>query len=258
MENRLLHGVSQEANPLSQAILTSVKEFVEAQKYLFENLWKSAISARYKIKEIEEGIKPSFIETLRDAFGIQKFVVDLVTSTKQEILMLLFPSTTIGDIFLRGHEDLAQQIIQLLKYAESQQGIRLRILASEDIYTQIVKSIAIQQKTERSQEYAEREEGTGGLVGIRKQKGRFEIHFTDILQQQQQQQRLQTKVSFLIVDSKVSLVEEELKAYNNKNKNNSNQALSVATYSNSESTILAYISIFETFWTQTELKIKMR
>lgn len=36
----LLHGVSQEANPLSQAILTSVKALVEAQKYLFENLWE--------------------------------------------------------------------------------------------------------------------------------------------------------------------------------------------------------------------------
>lgn len=216
----------------------------------------SAIPAQYKIKEIEEGIKPSFTETLRDAFDIQKLVVDLVTSAKQEILMLLFPNTTIGDIFLRGghEEDRTQQIIELLKYAESQHGIRLRILASEDIYLQIVKSIAIQQKKENRQEYEEREEGTRGLVGIRKQIGRFEIHLTDILQQQQ---RLQTKVSFLIVDSKVSLVEEELKAHNNKNKNNSNQALSSATYSNSESTVLAYISIFETFWTQTESKIKM-
>lgn len=31
----LLHGVSQETNPLSQAILTSVKALVEAQEYLF-------------------------------------------------------------------------------------------------------------------------------------------------------------------------------------------------------------------------------
>jgi hypothetical protein len=31
----------------------------------------------------------------------------------------------------------------------------------------------------------------------------------------------------------------------------------LATYSNSKSTILAYTSIFETLWAQTELKIKM-
>ena len=53
----LLHGVSQETNPLSQAILTSAKALVQAQEYLFENLWKSAIPAQHKIKEIEEGVK---------------------------------------------------------------------------------------------------------------------------------------------------------------------------------------------------------
>jgi hypothetical protein len=63
---------------------------------------------------------------------------------------------------------------------------------------------------------------------------KFEIHLIDILQQQ----RLQTKVSFLIVDSKVSLVEEPIKS-------NSNNALTLATYSNSDSTVITY----------TELKI---
>lgn len=64
----LLHGVSQETNPLSQAILTSAKALVEAQEYLFENLWKSAIPAQHKLMEIEEGVKPPFMETL----GIQQ------------------------------------------------------------------------------------------------------------------------------------------------------------------------------------------
>ena len=103
---------------------------------------------------------------------------------------------------------------------------------------QIEKLIARQRKImiERTQEYKEKEEGRG-LVG--KQEGRFEIHLADT--HQHQYQRLQTKVSFIVVDSKVSLVEEKPKAYNN-----SNEALPLVTYSNSESTILAYISIFET------------
>ena len=87
----LLHGVSQETNPLSQAIATSVKALVEAQMYLFDNLWKNAIPAQYKIKEIEEGVMPPFRETIMDPIEIQKLVFDLVTSAKQEILMLLFP-----------------------------------------------------------------------------------------------------------------------------------------------------------------------
>ena len=82
---------------------------------------------------------------------------------------------------------------------------------------------------------------------------KFEIHLIDTLPQQQQ--RLQANISILIVDSKVLLV-EELKAYNNNNNNNSNEAVSLATYSNSESTVLTYISIFETLWAQTESKFK--
>ena len=50
---------------------------MEAQEYLFENLWKNAIPAQYKIKEIEEGIKPTFTEILRYSLEIQKFVFDL-------------------------------------------------------------------------------------------------------------------------------------------------------------------------------------
>jgi hypothetical protein len=78
----LLHGVSQETNPLSQAILTSVKALVETQEYMFENLWNSAIPAQFKIKEIEEGVKPPFLETLRDPIEIQKVGFNLVGSAK--------------------------------------------------------------------------------------------------------------------------------------------------------------------------------
>ena len=45
-------------------------------------------------------------------------------------------------------------------------------------------------------------DGRGLVVG---EKGKFEVQLID---PNQQQQRLQTRVSFLIVDSKVSLIEE--------------------------------------------------
>jgi hypothetical protein len=251
----LLYSISHEDQPLSHAIITNAKALVEAQCFLFDTLWNNAIPAQEKIREIEEGIKPPFTETLRDPHQIQKLVFDLVNSAKQEILMLLFPNTTIGDTFLEGYEQ--EHIIQLLQEAVAQNGIRVRILASKDIYKQIEKLIAIQQQkiiTKGRQEVELQQEGRRGLVGVGKQEGRFEIHLADI--HQQQQQRLQNKVSFLVVDSKLSLVEEEPKAYN-KDNNNSNEKISLATFSNSESTILAYTSIFETLWTQTELEIKM-
>lgn len=66
----MLHGVSHETNPLSQAIVTSAKGLVEAQQYMFENLWKNAIPAQFKIKEIEQGVKPDVIEPLKNPIEI--------------------------------------------------------------------------------------------------------------------------------------------------------------------------------------------
>ena len=64
----------QETNPLSQAIVTSVNGLVEAQQYMFENLWNKSIPAEQKIKEIEQGIKPDIIETITDPIKIQESV----------------------------------------------------------------------------------------------------------------------------------------------------------------------------------------
>jgi hypothetical protein len=57
------------------------------------------VAAQEKILEIEQGMKPPFIETLRDPYEIQRLVFDLVDSAKQEILMLLFPHA-LGNAFL--------------------------------------------------------------------------------------------------------------------------------------------------------------
>jgi hypothetical protein len=137
-------------------------------------------------------------------------------------------------------------VIQLLKGALTQHGIRVRILTSKGILEQIEELVA------KEMRYEEGKDEGRVLVGVRKQ-GKFEVHLIDAIQQQQQ--CLQTNVSIMIVDSKVSLV-EELKAYHNNNNinnnNNSNEVLPLATYSNSESTVLTYASIFESLWIQTE------
>jgi hypothetical protein len=58
-----------------------------------------------------------------------------------------------------------------------------------------------------------------------------------------------TQVITIIADRELSLV-MELK---NDNKETTNEALGLSTYSNSESTVLSYASIFESLWIQSEL-----
>ena len=70
------------------------------------------------------------------------------------------------------------------------------------------------------------------------------------------EQILQTKVTILIVDRRLSLA-AELK---NDTKDNYYEATGLATYSNSESTISSYASIFESLWRQVDLydELKVR
>jgi two-component system sensor histidine kinase VicK len=220
-----------EDQPLSHAILSSAKALVEAQQYLFETLWKKAIPAEEKITEIQEGIKPPFIETLRELHEIKKLGFDLVSSAKEEIRMLFFPHS---NAFLREEH---ARLIRLLKEATNLRGIKVRILTSKDSQEQIEKLL---QKIMTSKEWQQE--------NLAKEEGKFEIH----LAYRNQEQRLPTKVSILIVDSRIALM-EELKDFD---KSNSNEAIGMATYSNNESTVLTYISIFETLWTQAELTYK--
>jgi two-component system, OmpR family, sensor histidine kinase VicK len=55
---------------------------------------------------------------------------------------------------------------------------------------------------------------------------------------------IQTKVTTFLIDNELSLI-VELK---DDAKENSNEVIGLATYSNSESTVLSYASIFETLW----------
>jgi two-component system, OmpR family, sensor histidine kinase VicK len=48
--------ILEESKPLTEVIYSNVKEVVEQGQYIFDTLWRSAISAEQKIKEIEEGV----------------------------------------------------------------------------------------------------------------------------------------------------------------------------------------------------------
>jgi hypothetical protein len=62
-----MHIIHQELQARTQMINSNVKSSVEAQQFLFNTSWNKAIPAEERITEIEEGLKPTFVETLRRA-----------------------------------------------------------------------------------------------------------------------------------------------------------------------------------------------
>jgi two-component system, OmpR family, sensor histidine kinase VicK len=198
-----------------QATYSNVKEVVEQQQFIFDTLWSKATPAEQKIREIEEGIEPEVIETIRNPFEIQKIAFELVKSARDEILLVFSTANAF-------HRQERTGMIKLLKEAAAGRRVHIRILTPID---DLIKGTV--QKLIREQQ--------------QQNQPRIDIRFIGRFSQ--------TKIRILVVDKASSLV-VELK---DDTKESSFEAMGLATYSNSKSTVLSYVSIFETLWMQTEL-----
>jgi two-component system sensor histidine kinase VicK len=218
------HVISEQEEPLSHAIVSNVKQIVEAKQYLFNVLWDQAIPAYQRIREIEEGVVPDFIKTMRDPVEIQKLAFELLDSSEHEVLIIFSTANAFHrQIELAG-------VMQLLKKI-SQIGVKIRILTPRD---KSIEDLVLSLGTQGGGEHMQKElsDGSGSNVGIRYIESAFQV-----------------RVSILIVDRK-SLLVVELK---DATRDVSPEAIGLSTYSNSRATISAYVSMFESLWKQTEL-----
>jgi two-component system, OmpR family, sensor histidine kinase VicK len=191
------------SSPPPLLITSTIRAFVEQQQYFFDMLWRKAIPAKQRIKEIEEGLKRDFIETIQDPEEIQSLVFKIITAATEEIDIVISTANTFKRYDREG-------IIRLL-IRKADEGIKVRIL--------------LDQKSD-----------------IRQSIKRLIIHPQITIKNLDKS--VQTKVTTIVADNELSLV-IELK---DDAKQNSNEAIGLATYSNSDSTVLSYASIFETFW----------
>jgi two-component system, OmpR family, sensor histidine kinase VicK len=214
-EIEYLGSITLQGEETLQATYSNVMEVVEQQQFIFNTLWSKAIPAEQKIREIEEGIKPEVIETISNPFEIQKLAFELVKSARDEILLVFSTANAF-------HRQERTGMIKLLKEA-AEHGVKVRILTPiDDLLKEIVQKLIEAWQEQQNQQ-------------------RIDIRFIGRFSQ--------TKIRILVVD-KVSSLVVELK---DDTKQISYEAMGLATYSNSKSTVLSYVSIFETLWMQTEL-----
>jgi two-component system, OmpR family, sensor histidine kinase VicK len=191
-----------------------------------------AIPAEQRIREIEEGIKPDFIQTIKDPYEVQKIAFDLIRQSEEEILTIFSTANAF-------HRQKRAGAIESLKEAANMRGVKVRILTPFD---------------GKIQELADKLEGEEGSRSNDSSDGGIDHKHVHILNGNKIKIRfiepqLQTKVSILIVDRKVSLSVE----VKDDSKYTSDKAMGLTSYSNSKSTVLSYVSIFESLWTQLDL-----
>jgi hypothetical protein len=212
-----------DSGPPPQLIVSTVKAIVDQQQYFFDMLWKKALPAKQRVKEIEHGLKREFMETIQDPCEVQTTFNNILNFANEEILLTL-PTKIIITTNERLYRYEQEYLIPLLRNAVAR-GVKLRILVDKSI-----------------DENIERE-----LLRAGNKSDSIEIQ---ILNGQQQ-----NKITIAIVDKEVCMsVEVKDNDDDYEEYDSAMEVLGLATYSNSESTVLSYASIFETLWIQAELR----
>jgi len=188
-----------ESSPPPLLICSTLRAFVEQQQYFFDMLWKKAIPVKQRIKEIEEGIKREFIETIQDSEETNSLISKVISSATEEILIVFSHANILRQYHNQGILDLLEK--------KAGDEIAVRILVGEG------KDIEL-------------------LNGYQR------IELRHLLKS------IQTRLTTIVADKELSLVIEEKE---------NEDAVGLATYSNSESTVLSYASIFENLWIQSEI-----
>ena len=196
---------------LTQVFYSNADDVVKQGQYVFDTFWNKAIPAKQRIKEIEQGTKREFIDTIREAAEIWNLVHNLIESSMEEVVILF--STAITFRTSQQYEEL----IQLLKKT-SERHVAVRILTdSDDPINKIIENLREGQKI-------------GNNIECRNKPR-------------------ETRLTIMVVDNTYSLTIEMKDSM----ATTFDEAIGLATYSNSESTVSSYLSIFETLWLQSEL-----
>jgi signal transduction histidine kinase len=111
----------QKEKPVSHAIYSNVRELIEVQKHIFETLWNKSVPGERKIKEIEDGTEPEFLEVMNDSKRSTEIIINLADSITKDALILLPNSKSMVRLHKLG-------IVDKLFDASKKRNAKIRII----------------------------------------------------------------------------------------------------------------------------------
>ena len=187
---------------------------------IFEELWGKGIDAADMIKDIEEGVDFADIEVIPNPrAGIAK-AQSIISSARKEVSILVSSANALRRQVQMGG-------LQLLKNASEQQGAKVRLLVPDE------------------------NENDGQRLSTILEEVKIQCPQVNV---RTMEKGLHTRITIVLADRKECTIIE----LRDDTKDISYSAAGLSTYSNSKSTVSSYVSIFETFWKQTELYEKLK
>ncbi|MGN6629868.1 MAG: ATP-binding protein [Candidatus Nitrosocosmicus sp.] len=212
---------------LTQVFYSNAFEVVKQGQYIFDTFWEKATPAERRIKEVEEGIDHEIIENIKDPLKIQDQFIGLLKSATREIMLIVPTTNALKNQYKIG-------ILQLLKeLVISIRNLCIRIL------TPLNK---------------DEEDGKSEKNNV--------ISLTALSPNVQVRNIEETKPTMTTAAISMTIIIDRKESFVIEIKDNSKEtfveSIGFATYSNSKPSVLSYISIFESFWLQTEMYKKVK
>ena len=113
-----------ESSPPPLLLVNTFRPFVEQQQYFFEMLWKKAMPAKQRIKEIEENLKREFIETIQYSEETTSLITKVLSSATEEILLIFSRAGTLKKYEKLGMLDIIRE--------KADKEVEVRILIGTD------------------------------------------------------------------------------------------------------------------------------
>ena len=114
-----------QGNTVQTLLISNEPVYVNHFKSIFEELWKNAVDAKSRIRDIEEGLDTEGIEIVQNPHRIQKLAFELAKLAQEEIRIIFSTANAF-------HRQEYAGAIQLLKEAIAQRGVKVRILTPKD------------------------------------------------------------------------------------------------------------------------------
>ena len=204
-----------EGGEIAQNLLVSNEgAYINHFASIFEELWKDGIDASDRIRDIEEGIDQANIEIISNPKEGIKRAWSIIKSAREEVLIMFSSVNAVSRQIDMGG-------LQLLSDLSEEYNAKVRVLIPADA-----------DNTSTSTTIIKKAKSINPHIDIR-----------SIVKS------LQTRITIVLVDKKQCAI-VELKE---DTEDNSYNATGLTTYSDSKSIVSSYISIFESFWKQTEL-----
>jgi signal transduction histidine kinase len=118
----IISAILQKEEPATQIIYSNAREVIDQQRYIFRSFWSKAIPAKHRIKEIEEGIEPEFVEVITDGIKAANLMVDFAKSVRKEAQIILSQPKTMEQAGKLG-------MLDHLIHAANSYGAEIRVIS---------------------------------------------------------------------------------------------------------------------------------